>query len=295
MPQQLKQNQTAHPLIFKLVLTTDRLTPATGKAASLVVTLSKNGGVPAAAVGPRSEIGGGYYQTAGNAADCDTLGPLLVLATATGSEGSAEHQIVAFDPDNPVDFTGSYAVVVHVTDGTSAINGARVTITDGVLAQPLTTNSGGNVGYSLNAGEYTLTIVKAGYSYTPTVGLLVGGNGTFEAVMTAIVIPPATGVGQVTGYVYCYDGQGAVAVGATIDFEYVGPVDTTTTGSSFLRMTFTGTSDVNGLIAEPFEQNSHYRCRRVDASGNGNWQPFTTPANSTTFQIGTMVPGKLTL
>ena len=102
-----KQSSAARPLQFLMVLSADHLSPATGLTPT--VTLSKcnaSGGVmsafaaPAGAVG---EVGSGWYETAGNAADVANLGPLLLHATATGADPvDTEFQVVAFDPDNAV-------------------------------------------------------------------------------------------------------------------------------------------------------------------------------------------------
>lgn len=64
-----------------MVLASDNVTPATGL--SPTVTLNKNG-VPgfAPAAGAVSEVGSGWYQTAGNSQDTAVLGPLLLHATA---------------------------------------------------------------------------------------------------------------------------------------------------------------------------------------------------------------------
>lgn len=93
----LKQSQTAQPLVFRL-FETGTNTPATS-AASISVTISKNGGSFNAPVGAVSEIGNGYYQVAGNATDSSTLGPLLLHASATDcDETQEEFIVVAYDP-----------------------------------------------------------------------------------------------------------------------------------------------------------------------------------------------------
>lgn len=95
----LKQNQTAHPLQFMLVSSSDHITGLTG--ATPTVVLSKNGGAFAAAAGAVSEIGSGWYQVAANSTDCNTLGPLILHATASGGDPSDEEfQVAAYDPDD---------------------------------------------------------------------------------------------------------------------------------------------------------------------------------------------------
>ncbi len=92
-----KQNSTGRPITFLLVSSTDHVTPQTGK--SPTVTLSKDGGAFGAASGAVSEIASGLYALAGNATDRDTLGELVIRATATGCDDvMIACVIVATDP-----------------------------------------------------------------------------------------------------------------------------------------------------------------------------------------------------
>jgi hypothetical protein len=111
-----KQSQTAHGLQFKMVSSADHLTPITGLAGSVVVTISKNGGAFSTPLGVISEIGSGWYQVAGNATDEGTLGPLVLRATATGCDLTEwTYQVVGYDPD--LDIASSAAVATAVLDG----------------------------------------------------------------------------------------------------------------------------------------------------------------------------------
>ena len=93
------QNQTSRPLLFLLVQSADHLSPATGLVPT--VTISKNGGAFSSPAGALTEVGSGWYQVAGNAADANTLGPLLLHATATGADVTDErYEVVAYNPDS---------------------------------------------------------------------------------------------------------------------------------------------------------------------------------------------------
>lgn len=96
-----KQSTTSYPIPFFMVSSSDKITPATGLAPT--VTLSKNGGLFVSANGLVSEIGQGWYTLAGDSADRDTLGDLVVHAEATGAEPfDGLFLIVAYDPFDPV-------------------------------------------------------------------------------------------------------------------------------------------------------------------------------------------------
>ncbi len=93
----IKQSSTAQPLVFLMVADDDHLTGKTGL--SPTVTLSKAGGSFASPSGAVSEIGNGWYKVAGNATDSNTLGPLVLHASASGADDSDDRfDVVAFDP-----------------------------------------------------------------------------------------------------------------------------------------------------------------------------------------------------
>jgi hypothetical protein len=95
----IKQSSAVEPLIFLLVSSADGVTGVTG--ASPTVVISKNGGSFAAPSGAVSEIGNGWYKLAANATDSNTLGKLILHATATGALPSDTiYQVVAFDPED---------------------------------------------------------------------------------------------------------------------------------------------------------------------------------------------------
>src|SRR5215471_2927802 len=80
----LPQGNTTVAVEFLLVLSSDHITGATGKTAT--VTLSKNGAAFASPHGAVSEIGNGRYMIAADAIDANTVGPLSLHATASGCD-----------------------------------------------------------------------------------------------------------------------------------------------------------------------------------------------------------------
>lgn len=79
------QSNISRPLYFLLVLTSDHITGATGKTPT--VTLLKSGAAAyAAPAGAVTEIGNGIYAVAANATDANTVGPLLLHATAASCD-----------------------------------------------------------------------------------------------------------------------------------------------------------------------------------------------------------------
>lgn len=80
-----KYQNTAARYVAKAYLAADHTTAATGK--TLAVQISKNGGAfgnPAGGATNMTEIANGWYYVDLAAADHDTLGPLVIRATAAG-------------------------------------------------------------------------------------------------------------------------------------------------------------------------------------------------------------------
>lgn len=97
----IKQSTSVRALVFLMVDSSDHITGKTGLAPT--VTLSKNGATFTAPSGAVSEIGNGLYKVAGNTTDSNTLGSLILHATATGADPvDVEFEVVAFDPQDSV-------------------------------------------------------------------------------------------------------------------------------------------------------------------------------------------------
>lgn len=96
-----QQNSTSYPIGFLLVLKTDHITGATGKAGTLTLTVSKNGGAFAPKNGTSviTETGNGWYSWSPVAGDRDTLGELKIHVDETSSDPYDEkYDIVQYDP-----------------------------------------------------------------------------------------------------------------------------------------------------------------------------------------------------
>ncbi len=95
MPEKI-DNGTTPRIPLYLVLSSDHLTPATGK--TLAITISKNGaafGNPSAGATNATEVASGWYYVDLSATDTGTNGPLIVLGTATACDNSTIAYTVA--------------------------------------------------------------------------------------------------------------------------------------------------------------------------------------------------------
>lgn len=115
MSMQRKQSNATYHLFFFMVDDTDHITGKTGL--SPTVTISKNGASFGSPSGAVSEVGSGWYKVAGHATDSNTLGTLLLHATATGADPiDKEYEIVVFDPFDLSDVIHDAVVEALVTD-----------------------------------------------------------------------------------------------------------------------------------------------------------------------------------
>lgn len=96
-----KQSDTAYPLFFFMVDSSDHITGKTGLTPT--VTVSKNGAAFGGISGAVTEVGLGLYKIAGNATDSNTVGELWIHATGTGADPTdTSYTIVAYDPFDSV-------------------------------------------------------------------------------------------------------------------------------------------------------------------------------------------------
>lgn len=137
MSYDIQQSTTAYELLFLLVLSSDHISPATGKTPT--VTIRKPSGAFGSPAGAVSEIANGWYTVAGNATDTNTLGPLLLSATEASSDPTAMvYNVVAYNPQVATNL-GLSALP------TASPNAAGGIITFGAGAGQLNVDGSGNV------------------------------------------------------------------------------------------------------------------------------------------------------
>jgi hypothetical protein len=106
---QRQVSSLSYPMTFFMYDSLDHINGKTGLTPT--VALSKNGGAFGPSAGAVSEIGNGWYALAPNTTDRDTLGDLLLHATAVGADPfDGRYEIVT---DNP--FHQSSAVLSDAT------------------------------------------------------------------------------------------------------------------------------------------------------------------------------------
>lgn len=159
----IQQSTTTQPLVFLMVDSSDGITGKTGL--TVTVTLSKNGGSFGAASGSVSEIANGLYKVAGNATDSDTVGPLILHATATGANPTDDcFHVVGYAP-----LSANLAANVAQWSGTNVASPATagypaVTIKSGTGTGELSLSSGQVIlqsGTGTGQLDFTSGVVKS--------------------------------------------------------------------------------------------------------------------------------------
>lgn len=232
----LTQNQTAEPLTFLMTDSTDHISPKTGL--SPTVTLSKNGGSFASPSGAVSEIGNGWYKVAGNATDANTLGPLLLHATATGADASDERfQVVSFNTQDTVRGTSGTALPNAAAAATGGIPILGVN-TGTVTLNAVIVQAG-----SLTLGAGTLTLNKG--TLTLDGGIIGNITGTVSVATLVNTLTTYTGNTPQTGDTYARvgaAGAGLTALGdsrlGNLDAAVSSRMATYTQPTGFLAATF---------------------------------------------------------
>lgn len=149
---------------------------------------------------------------------------------------------------------GAFAIQVTVTDGSIPLQNATITVNDGVTPYTQITDVSGHASYSLAAGTYTVTIVKALYTFTPTTRTVTGNQaGTLvnNLVMAQTNPPPIPPVdpakGTVYGSVVRSDAQSPAGIGITATLRNVqGQTIAYTVGNMLVPVVQETTAAVDG-------------------------------------------------
>lgn len=153
-----KQSTTTYPIPFLMVDSADHITGKTGLTPT--VTISKNGGAFGAPSGAVTEIGSGWYALAGNATDRNTLGELLLHATAAGADPVDDrYEVVSWDP---------FADVAVIKAKTDTIGSLSVTITSPVATDGTVTIEQGDSYNGIVGGTLPISVLKSGIPYDLT-------------------------------------------------------------------------------------------------------------------------------
>lgn len=179
--------------------------------------------------------------------------------------------------------SGARTITITVNDGTTNLQNATVTLTEGANAYTATTNVSGVATLNVDDATYTVAITKSGYSFAGA-SLLVNGDEVQTYSMSAISITPGTG-DFTTGYLTCYDETGTVEAAATVYCELTAP-PSGDTGYSYDSKIRTLTSAANGLVEIPgLVKGGTYRIWRGQRKANASNQYLIPTSAGSTYEL----------
>lgn len=153
-----------------------------------------------------------------------------------------------------IGFAGApYARTVRVTDGTSAISGASVVVTNGTSSITLSqTDGSGHSIAGLTADTWIIGVSKSGYASTSQTITLDGSSastGFVDFALTAYAVVPSADPTKTTAYCVIRDGKGDPEVGKTIRLRLKTPPPASAEGNAFSVESFDSpASDSDGLM-----------------------------------------------
>lgn len=247
-------------------LTLERSATPEGSATSGSLTETSRDGlykasIAAAAAGDTATVLNGGVPYEDGVIEADAAGNLWVMKRSkVASSGS-----------------GARTVTITVNDGSTALESARVRVTQGAESYVQSTNVSGVVTFNLDDATWTVAITKAGYTFAGA-SLVVNGTETQTYSMTALSITPSD-PGQTTGYLTVRDSAGEEVSGATVQVQIL-KFANGTTGSGIDDPLATGTTNASGYVE--FVGLPRLATYQVRIGTDGKWFKGTTADAATT-------------
>lgn len=252
----LKQSSTARPLLFLMIDSADHLSGKTGL--SPTVTISKNGAAFASPAGTVSELGNGWYSVAGNATDTNTLGPLLLHATAASADPcDAWFEVVAFDPSD-----ATRLGLTALPNANAAANGGLPTVDS---ANGVKISVGASTG-QINASSGKVPATLASTDVTGNVACDVQTIKT-QAVTCSAGVTVGAFVGNAT-HALVVDASGNASAVLANNADHGGNAATLTLGSSS-GSALVVSSSASGFAAASFSSSQGPAVSAASSSGAG--------------------------
>jgi hypothetical protein len=181
--------------------------------------------------------------------------------------------------------SGARTVTVTVDDGVTVLENATVRLTEGANTFTGLTNASGVVVFSLDDATYTVSISKAGYTFTPTTKI-VNGTEADTYSMTAVTITAPPNASTTTGTMTVYDEQGSVESGVTITVQVIdGPG---TAGIGYDSTEWAATSNGSGVVEfAGIILGARYKIWRGTSKPEA--QTFTAPTTGTSFDLAEVI------
>ena len=193
------------------------------------------------------------------AADLDTQ--LDAILAASGSTGS-----------------GAYTRTITVNDGTTALQGAKVRLSQGGEEYTGTTDASGQVVFAVDAATWDVAITKPRYRFTPTT-LVVAASGSTTYSMTASGPTPSADPDKTVVRITCYGADTEVEASATVQLRQL-TAPSGDEGHAFAGDWTTYTADASGIVDVTLWSDCTYAIRR---GTTGDAKQFTPTGATDSF------------
>lgn len=179
--------------------------------------------------------------------------------------------------------SGAYTLTIQVTNGTTALQGAIVRLTEGVNVRTRTTNASGIVQIGVDAATWSVAITKDGYDFEPTTKVVTGSGSQTYAMTQQVITPPSSpALSTVTAQIL-------TAAGAAVPKARVKVRITASPGGSgsiCLGDYATYTADDDGVVEMELIKDATYQLQVVGYRG---WNEFTPDTD--TFEVPDIIAG----
>lgn len=212
----------------------------------------------------------------GYTAPLDAAGTRSALGLATNDLDAQLDAVLA--AASATTGAGAYTRTITVNDGTAALQGAKVRMTQGAESYVGTTNASGQVVFSVDAATWSVAITKPGYSFTPTT-LVVSGSGSTTYSMTASGPTPSSDPNKTTVRITCYGADTEVEASATVQLRQL-TAPSGDEGNAFDGAWATYTADASGIVDVTLWSDATYAIRR---GTSGDPKQFTPTGATDSF------------
>lgn len=173
--------------------------------------------------------------------------------------------------------TGARTVTITVNDGTTALQNAKVRMTEGANSYTATTNASGVCTFNLDDATYTVSITKSGYSYAGTT-FVVDGTETQTYSMTQITPSAPDDPHNSVLTITCRDAGGTVQQDIVVQVRMTA-IPTSDQNNAFSEAVLEETSDSNGQVVFEVVQGATYEWRR---GSDADWTIIVIDADAAT-------------
>ncbi len=185
-----QSDSSARKILIKMVLSSDHLTAATSK--TVTVNISKNGGSFGAAGGSVAELSGGFYHYTPSSTDLNTLGELVLVASATDCDNYEDKYVVV--PYDVFDCIDGNTTKFGGTAGTFSSGRPEVNTTHLAGTSQTARDIGASVLLSNGVGTGQISLSSGNVSLVPAASIVISQFTASAGASSSVTMSPVLGL-----------------------------------------------------------------------------------------------------